>query len=99
MKLHLKSFFLDQTGRFSGQRRRSYEASDGRRDVEWIRFLFFLDRIDGILFAYGEMPSAKGRSILTIRLILSTCISKIRIHSSSFSIKPTAFQSAGWADT
>jgi len=70
--------------------------------VEWIRFLFFLDRIyriDGILFAYGEMPTAEGRSILTIRLILSNCISKIRIQSSSFSIKPTAFQSGGWADT
>ena len=27
MKLHYKSFFFDQTGRFSGQRRRSYETS------------------------------------------------------------------------
>jgi hypothetical protein len=56
----------------------------------------FLDRIDWILFAYGEMRSAEARSILTIRLILSNCISKIRIHSSSFSIKPTAFQASGW---
>ena len=43
------------------------------------------------MFAYGEMPSAEGRSILTIRLILSNCISKIRIHSSSFSIRLAVF--------
>jgi hypothetical protein len=29
MKLHLKSFFSDQTGCFSGQRRRLYETSSG----------------------------------------------------------------------
>jgi len=34
--------------------------------VEWIRFLFFLDRIDGILFACGEMLSAEGSTILVI---------------------------------
>ena len=41
--------------------------------MEWIRFLFFLDRIDridGILFACGVMLSAEGRSILVILLIL-----------------------------
>ncbi|MGB9436408.1 MAG: hypothetical protein WCB15_00575 [Desulfobacterales bacterium] len=57
---------------------------------------YFLDRIDGIFFACGEMPSAEGRSILVILLILSNCFSKIRIHSSSFSIKPAAFQITGW---
>ena len=44
--------------------------------MEWIRFLFFLDRIyriDGIFFACGEMLSAEGRFIL---LILSNCFSK-----------------------
>ena len=40
-------------------------------------------RIDLILFACGEMPSAEGRSIL---MILSNCFLKIRIHSSSFLI-------------
>ena len=30
-------------------------------------------RIDGILFACGEMPSAEGHSILMILLILSNC--------------------------
>ena len=47
-------------------------------------FDFFLDRIyriDGILFACGEMPSAEGRSIQAILLILSNCYLKIRIHS------------------
>ncbi|MGB9440219.1 MAG: hypothetical protein WCB15_19900, partial [Desulfobacterales bacterium] len=35
--------------------------------------------------------------ILTILLILSKGFSKIRIHSSSFSIKPAAFQPGGGA--
>ena len=61
---------------------------------------FFSDRIyriDGIFFACGEVPSAEGRYILTILLILSKGFSKIRIHSSSFSIKPAAFQASGGA--
>ena len=43
-------------------------------------------RIDVILFACSEMPSAEGRSILMILLILSNCFLKIRTHSSSFLI-------------
>ena len=48
--------------------------------MEWILFLFFLDRIhkiNGILLACGEMPSSEGHSIQTILLILSNSISKI----------------------
>jgi len=59
--------------------------------------IFFSDRIyriDGIFFACGEVPSAEGRYILTI---LSKGFSKISIHSSSFSIKPAAFQPGGGA--
>jgi hypothetical protein len=50
------------------------------------------------LFACGEMPSAEGRFILTILLILSNHFSEIRIHSFSFSIKLTAFQASGGAE-
>jgi len=46
------------------------------------------------LFACGEMPSAEGRFILTILFILSNYLSKIRIHSFSFSIKLAAFQAS-----
>ena len=52
----------------------NYFFNDGLRHdyfVEWIRFLFFLDRIyriDGILFACGEIstaerPMGEGRSL------------------------------------
>lgn len=51
-------------------------------DVGWIRFFSdMIYRIDGILFACGEIFSAEGNSIKTILLILSNCFSKIRIHS------------------
>ena len=47
----------------------------------WNRFYFFfldrIHRINGILLACGEMPSAEGHSIPTILLILSNSISKI----------------------
>ena len=61
-------------------------------DVIWIRIEFFdrIYKIDGIFFACGEVPSAEGRSIPVNRLILSNCFSKIRIQSSSFSIKTNA---------
>ena len=58
-------------------------------------FLDRIHRIDRIFFTCVEMPTAEGRSIPTILLILSNYFSKIRIHSSSFSIKPTAFQGNG----
>jgi hypothetical protein len=40
-------------------------------------------RIDGIFSPAARGPSAEGRFILTILLILSNCFSKIRIHSSN----------------
>jgi len=62
-------------------------------------FLDRIHRIDGIFFAFGEMSSAEGRSILMIMLILSNCLSKIRIHSISFLIKLTTFQTSGLHET
>ena len=47
-------------------------------------FLDRIYRINGIFFACGRGPSAEGRSILTILLILSNCFLKIRIHSIFF---------------
>jgi hypothetical protein len=49
--------------------------------------LFFLTGFTGLtgfFSACGDRPSAEGRSILTILLILSKCFSKKRIHSSFF---------------
>ena len=62
-------------------------------------FLDRIYRINGMFFACCEMSSAEGRSIQTILLILSNCLSKIRIHSISFLIKLTAFQTSGSAET
>ncbi len=70
--------------------------ANGMRNGFEFYFLDRIYRIDGILFACGEMPSAEGRSIL---LILSNCFSNIRIHSSFFSIWPAVFLPGGWADT
>jgi hypothetical protein len=50
-----------------------------RRDEEWIRFLFFLDRIyriDGIFFACSERPFGRRPLYPTILLILSNCFLK-----------------------
>jgi hypothetical protein len=49
------------------------QVVEGMRNGFYFYF-FFSDRIyriDGMLLACGEMSSAVGRSILTIRLILS----------------------------
>ena len=51
----------------------------------------------GIFRLAARGPSAEGRSILTILLILSNFFSKIRIHSFSFSIKLATFQDSGSA--
>ena len=59
-------------------------------------FLDRIYRIDGILLTCSEMPSAEGRSILTILLILSNCFSNIRIHSSYLRPPEVSLVVRGW---
>ena len=54
--------------------------------ISIIKFFDRIYRIDGILFAFGGMLLAELIFILTIRLILSNCFSKIRIHSPFFAV-------------
>ena len=67
--------------------------------ISIIKFFDRIYRIDGILFAFGGMLLAELIFILTIRLVLSNCFSKIRIYSPSSSINLAAFQANSGTET